>query len=77
VIGQTVALRKQGREWTGASPFTPDDVSSLFVSDEKGVYHDFSSSRHGDVFDFLIETEGLSRDEAIERLAASAGMPIT
>jgi DNA primase len=77
VVGQRVALRKQGREWTGASPFTPGDTSSLFVSDEKGIYHDFSSNKHGDVFDFVMETEGVSRTEAIERLAAAARMPKT
>jgi DNA primase len=76
VIGKRVTLRKQGHEWTGASPFTPGDASSLFVSDKKGVYHDFSTGKHGDVFDFVMETEGLSRAEAIERLAAAAAMPM-
>lgn len=75
VVGQRVALRRQGREWTGRSPFTPGDVSSLFVSDEKGVYHDFSTGKHGDVFDFLMETDGLSRAEAVERMATVIEMP--
>ena len=34
-----------------------------------GFYHDFSSGKHGDIFAFLMETEGLSFPEAVERLA--------
>src|SRR5262249_9150448 len=46
------------------------------VNDQKGFYHDFSSGKHGSIFDFVMETEGVSFPEAVERLAAQAGMPL-
>jgi len=76
VVGSRVKLRKQGREWAGLSPFNAEKTPSFFVNDQKGFYHDFSSGKHGDVFTFLIETEGLSFPEAVERLAAVAGLPL-
>ena len=76
VVGKRVKLKKQGREWAGLSPFNAEKTPSFFVNDQKGFYHDFSSSKHGDVFDFLMETEGLSFPEAVERLAGMAGLPM-
>ena len=76
VVGRRVKLRKQGREWAGLSPFNAERTPSFFVNDQKGFYHDFSAGRHGDVFRFLMETEGVSFPEAVERLAAMAGLPM-
>src|SRR5450432_498802 len=76
VVGQRVKLKKQGREWAGLSPFNAEKTPSFFVNDQKGFYHDFSSDKHGDAFDFLMETEGLSFPEAVERLAGMAGLPM-
>ncbi|MGA2795287.1 MAG: DNA primase [Roseiarcus sp.] len=76
VVGKRVKLRKQGREWAGLSPFTAEKTPSFFVNDQKGFYHDFSAQKHGDAFDFLMETEGLSFPEAVERLAGMAGLPM-
>ena len=76
VVGRRVKLRKQGREWAGLSPFNAEKTPSFFVNDQKGFYHDFSSSKHGDIFSFLIETEGLTFPDAVERLAQMAGVPM-
>ncbi|HLH50536.1 MAG TPA: DNA primase [Roseiarcus sp.] len=76
VVGKRVKLRKQGREWAGLSPFNAEKTPSFFVNDQKGFYHDFSSGRHGDAFRFLMETEGVSFPEAVERLAGLAGLPM-
>jgi DNA primase len=76
VVGKRVKLRKQGREWAGLSPFNAEKTPSFFVNDQKGFYKDFSSGKHGDGFTFLMETEGLSFPEAVERLAAMAGLPM-
>lgn len=69
-------LKRQGREWVGLSPFTKEKSPSFFVNDDKGFFHDFSSGKHGDVISFLQETQRLSFPEAVERLAAEAGMAL-
>lgn len=76
VVGKTVKLRRQGREYAGLSPFTKEKSPSFFVNDEKGFYHCFSSGKHGDIISFLQETERLTFAEAVERLAAEAGMSL-
>ena len=74
VVGARVKLRKAGREWAALSPFNSEKTPSFFVNDQKGFFHDFSSGKHGDIFTFLMETEGLSFPEAVERLAGQAGL---
>jgi DNA primase len=76
LIGRSVKLRRQGREFAGLSPFNKEKTPSFFVNDEKGFYHCFSSGKHGDVISFLQETEGLSFVEAVERLAGEAGLAL-
>lgn len=74
VVGRHVKLKRQGREFAGLSPFTNEKSPSFFVNDEKGFYHCFSSGKHGDAISFLMEVEGLSFPEAVEKLAEMAGM---
>ncbi|MBV8850588.1 MAG: DNA primase [Methylobacteriaceae bacterium] len=76
VARQRVRLKKEGREWRGLSPFNAEKTPSFFVNDQKGFFHDFSSGKHGDAFKFVMETEGVSFPEAVERLAAMAGIPL-
>jgi len=76
VIGKSVKLRRQGREYVGLSPFTKERTPSFFVNDDKGFFHDFSSGKHGDLITFLQETERLTFMEAVERLAGEAGVPL-
>jgi DNA primase len=76
VIGKTVKLRRQGREYVGLSPFTKERTPSFFVNDDKGFFHDFSSGKHGDLISFLQETQRLTFMEAVERLAGEAGVPM-
>jgi DNA primase len=76
VVSRRVQLKRAGREWKGLSPFNKEKTPSFTVNDEKGFYHCFSSGQHGDIFRFLMETEGLSFPEAVERLAGEAGLPL-
>jgi DNA primase len=76
VVGRKVRLKKAGREWKGLSPFNAEKTPSFYVNDQKQFYHDFSSGKHGDIFTFLMETEGLSFPEAVERLAGEAGVAL-
>ncbi len=76
VVGRRVKLKRQGREYAGLSPFKAEKTPSFTVNDQKGFYHCFSSGEHGDVFKFVMTTEGLSFAEAVERLAKEAGVPL-
>lgn len=76
VVGRRVPLKKSGREFAGLSPFKSEKTASFFVNDQKGFYHCFASGEHGDIFKFLMSTEGLSFPEAVERLAGEAGVPM-
>ena len=73
-LGRKVALKKKGREFAGLSPFKVEKTPSFFVNDQKGVYHCFASGEHGDIFTFVMKTDGLSFPEAVERLAEEAGL---
>jgi DNA primase len=76
VVGRRVKLRKAGREWKGLSPFNKEKTPSFFVNDQKAMWFDFSSGKNGNIFDFLMLTEGVSFPEAVERLAQQAGVPL-
>jgi DNA primase len=76
VVGRRVKLKRAGREWKGLSPFNQEKTPSFTVNDQKGFYKDFSSGKSGDIFTFVMETEGLSFPEAVERLAGVAGVPM-
>src|SRR5215813_6744351 len=76
VVRRRVPLKKAGREWKGLSPFNPEKTPSFFVNDQKGMWFDFSSGKNGSIFDFVMESEGVTFPEAVERLANLAGLAL-
>src|ERR1700688_2210576 len=76
VVGRRVKLKRAGKEYKGLSPFQQEKTPSFTVNDQKQFYHDFSTGKHGNIFDFVMETEGVSFPEAVERLAQMAGLPV-
>lgn len=76
VVARKVKLRRQGRELVGLSPFKTEKTPSFTVNDQKGFYHCFATGEHGDIFTFLMKTEGLAFPEAVERLAGEAGVEL-
>lgn len=74
IVARKVKLQRRGREFVGLSPFKPEKTPSFTVNDDKQFYHCFATGKHGSIFDFIMETEGLSFPEAVERLASEAGM---
>ncbi len=76
VVSRRVKLRRQGREFVGLSPFKAEKTPSFTVNDQKGFYHCFATGEHGDIFTFLMKTEGLAFPEAVEKLAGEAGVPM-
>lgn len=76
VVGQYIELKRAGRSLKGRSPWGVDKTPSFMVSPEKGIWHDFSANKGGDIFTFVMEVEGISFREALEKLAAQAGVEL-
>jgi len=76
VVGRQVTLTRKGHEHSGLCPFHNEKTPSFTVSENKGFYHCFGCGAHGDVISFVMNTEGLSFPETVERLAAEAGLEV-
>lgn len=76
VVGQTVPLRRVGRNWMGVCPFHSEKTPSFSVNAERQFYHCFSCKAGGDVFKFIQESEKVGFLEAVEMLSNRAGIPI-
>ncbi len=76
VIGQYIELQRAGRNFKGHSPWGTDRTPSFMVSPDKGIWHDFSSNKGGDIFTFVMEMEGCTFREALEKLARQAGVEL-
>ncbi|WP_342641712.1 DNA primase [Rhodoligotrophos ferricapiens] len=81
VVGRKVtwdrrkSVPSRGDYWA-CCPFHQEKSPSFHADDRKGRYHCFGCKASGDIFTFLTEKEGLSFPEAVERLAAEAGLPM-
>ena len=75
-IGQSVSLKRSGRNWTGLCPFHAEKTASFSVNPERQFYHCFSCKAGGDVFKFVQETENVGFVEAVEILSRRAGIPV-
>ena len=76
VIGRSVRLTRRGREHTGLCPFHQEKTPSFTVNDDKAFFHCFGCGAHGDVIGYVMQREGLTFPEAVERLAAEAGLQV-
>ncbi len=76
IVGKKVRLIKRGDSFVGLCPFHNEKTPSFSVSNIKGLYYCFGCSAHGDAFEFISQTEGLSFKEALEKLASLAGIEL-
>lgn len=77
VVGSYVELKRAGRNLKGHSPWGVDKTPSFMVSPEKGIWHDFSANKGGDIFSFVMAVEGIDFKEALEKLANQAGVDLS
>ncbi len=77
LISRYLTLTKSGSRYKGHCPFHKDDTPSFYVDPEKGLWHCFGCGEGGDLFAFLMKIERISFSEALERLAAEAGVRIS
>ncbi len=76
VIGSRVQLKKAGREYKACCPFHDEKSPSFWVSVDKQFYHCFGCGAHGTALGFLMEYDHLGFVEAVEDLAARAGLDV-
>lgn len=69
-----VRLRRAGRNWEGLCPFHQEKTPSFSINPEKQMWYCFGCGSGGDVFTFVQKAEGLTFREALEKLAAKAGV---
>ncbi len=74
VIGRRVKLSRAGRQWKGCCPFHGEKTPSFQVYDDH--YHCYGCGAHGDAVSFVMQSQGTSFIEAVEQLAAEAGMEV-
>ena len=77
IISDRVKLRRAGNRWIGLCPFHSEKTPSFSVSQSQQFFHCFGCGKGGDIFTFVMQSEGLSFSEALELLAARAGLEIT
>src|SRR5438105_5514727 len=76
LVGRRVRLTRKGRELAGLCPFHHEKTPSFYVVEDKGFFHCFGCGAHGDAVGYLMRAENLDFIEAIERLAAEAGLAV-
>lgn len=74
LVGKSVKLTRAGRELKGCCPFHQEKTPSFYVNDEKGFYHCFGCSAHGDAIRWMTDHRGLDFIDAVKELAAAAGL---
>src|SRR5260370_11722856 len=76
LAGEHIALKRVGRRFMGLCPFHTEKPPSFSVNPELGVYYCFGCQKSGDSITFIREIEHLDFVEAVERLAARAGITL-
>src|SRR5271166_4702456 len=74
LIGRRVNLARSGRQWKGCCPFHNEKTPSFYVYDDH--YHCFGCGAHGDAVSFVMQSQGAGFREAVEQLAAEAGLEV-
>ena len=69
-------LKHSGSDLWCCCPFHNEKTPSFKVDSSRGFYHCFGCGESGDIFDFVMKQEGLSFGEAIQKLAATAGVEL-
>ena len=77
LVNARTELRKSGqRRYTGLCPFHDERTPSFGIDPVEKLYHCFGCGEGGDVFKFVMETEGLDFASALESLAERAGVEL-
>lgn len=76
-ISSQIPLRRSGSGFVGLCPFHQEKTPSFHISPAKQVWHCFGCGAGGDVFSFVMKREGCSFRQAVDRVAAWAGISVS
>ncbi len=76
VVGESVELKRSGREYKGKCPFHDDRTPSFYVVPDKGFYKCFGCGESGDLFDWVMKRTGMDFADAVRHLAGRWGIPV-
>lgn len=76
IISDVVTLKKAGKNYIGLCPFHSEKTPSFTVSPDKKIFHCFGCQTGGNVFTFIMKSEGISFPEAVRIIAAKCGIDI-
>jgi DNA primase len=76
LVGRRVKLGRKGRVFWGLCPFHKEKSPSFKVDNERRNYKCFGCGEGGSAFKWLMDVEGLSFRESVEKLAGEAGVEL-
>tara|TARA_R110000868_G_scaffold13702_1_gene63490 strand:- start:16120 stop:18039 length:1920 start_codon:yes stop_codon:yes gene_type:complete len=76
VVDSRVKLKKAGKNYSACCPFHNENTPSFTVSREKQFYYCFGCGASGTALKFVMEFDGLSFPDAVEKLASSVGLDV-
>lgn len=76
LISETVHLSRKGNNYWGLCPFHQEKTASFSVNRDKQMFYCFGCHAGGNIFSFVMKKDGLEFREALEILAAKAGVGI-
>lgn len=74
VISDYVKLKRSGSGFIGLCPYHNEKTPSFSVNPSLGIYKCFGCGESGDVFQFVMDQEGIGFTEAVRQLAARYGV---
>lgn len=76
VVGSYITLTPRGNSYVARCPFHNEKTPSFYVTPDRGTYHCFGCGKGGDIFSFVQDFEGLDFKQALQNLAAKAGIEL-
>lgn len=76
IAAETIKLTRKGNRFWGLCPFHSEKTPSFTVSAERNMFYCFGCQSGGDLFSFVMKRDGLDFKEALQVLAARAGVEL-